>query len=86
MIRSLRALRRGKQALPSLLKRPLPAVDWTALTVQVCKVDGVLAAVLTLIMFETGTVRSKTGEADVTISLDSGLFQFPRDFSADNFL
>ena len=31
------------------------------------------AVVLTLIMFETGTVRSKTGEVDVTIGLDSDL-------------
>ena len=51
------------------LKRPLPTVDWTALSVDVCRVDGALAAVLTLIMFESGTVRSKSGEAGVAISL-----------------
>ena len=71
MVWSLRALRRGERALPSLSKRPLAVVDWTALSVDTCKVDSTLAAVLTPIMFETGTVMSKTGEADDTISLDS---------------
>ena len=68
MVWSLRALRGGERALPSLSKRPLPVVDWTALSVDTCKVDSTLAAVLTPIMFETGTVMSKTGEADDTIS------------------
>ena len=48
-----------KQTLPSLLRRPFPTVDWTALTADLCQVDGKLAAVLSLITFETGTVRSK---------------------------
>ena len=43
MIRCLRCLRKGKRAFPSLLKRPLPTVDWTALTVDVCRVDCTLA-------------------------------------------
>ena len=40
-------------------------------TVEVCEVDGTSAAVLTLIMFETGTVRRITGEVDVTTDLVS---------------
>ena len=62
MVWSLRALRGGERALQSLSKRPLPVVDWTALSVDTCKVDSTLAAVLTPIMFETGTVMSITGE------------------------
>ena len=73
MIRSLRSLRREKQALPSFLKRPLPTVDCAAWNVEVCKVHGTLAAVLTLIMLETGTVRSNSGEAGVTITLNPSL-------------
>ena len=73
MIQNLRSFRRKKTMWQSLLRRLCPTVDWTALTADMCKVDGNLAAVLSLIMFETGTVRSRNCEADVTISLDSRL-------------
>ena len=59
-----------KTSVAKSLKRPLPTVDWIALTMDVCKVDGTLAAVLTLIRLETGSVRSKSGQTGFAISLN----------------
>ena len=66
--------------LPSLWKRPLPAVNWTALTVEMCKVDGSLAAVLTLIMFETGSSQEISAPTTFVIDLFSTGTEFQRFF------
>ena len=65
--------RKRRSSVAKPLETTAPNGRLTALNVGVCKVDRTSAAVLTLIMFETGTVRSKSGEAGVTISLNSSL-------------
>ena len=86
MARSLGSLRREKAGVAKLLETTAPS---GILTVDMCEVDGTLAGVLTLIMFETGTMRSKTGRQtlrSVSIQIfDSESSQLPRDYSADNF-
>ena len=105
LARSFRALKGWRQASPSFSRRTLLAAVWSALAVDLCRIGGTLAAVLTLVMFEAylrpgemlslkpleilgtdgggvrswvillfpqaGTARSKTRDADDTISLDS---------------
>ena len=50
--RSFRALTGWKKASPSFSRRPLLAAVWSALAVEMCRIGGTLAAVLTLVMFE----------------------------------
>ena len=52
LARSFRALKGWNKASPSFSRRPLPVAVWSALAVEMCRIGGTLAAVLTLVMLE----------------------------------
>ena len=52
LARSFRALEHWKKASPSFSRRTLPAAVWSAPAVEICRIGGTLAAVLTMVMFE----------------------------------
>ena len=60
------AFKGWKKASPSFSRQPLAAVS-SALAVEMCRVDGILAAVLTLVMFEAylvGTSVPSNGDSE----------------------
>ena len=87
MIRCLRSLRKGKRAFPSLLKRPLPTVDWIALTVDVCRVDGTLAHPDHVRNWNREEQEWRGGLCDQSQSKSTPTIEpVPEDFSADKIL